>query len=98
MVGMYSVPEISRKAVTGLRAQAGSPWGCRLNTKIVLLVVVVLVASSSKQYCLAQSLNDAAAYLDNVEQEVIRVAAKATENFNNTCGTFLPHLNSRNRI
>lgn len=80
MVGLYSGSEISRKGVEAGRAS---------NSKVVLLVLVVLVAGSSKQYCSAQSLDDAVAYLDNVEQEVMRVAALATENFINTCGTFL---------
>ena len=68
--------------------EVGSPWECAWNGKLVLLVVMVILSGSSKQ-CSAQSSNDAAAYLIGVENDVMRVAAQATANFNNTCGTFL---------
>lgn len=60
---------------------------CRGSRFLLQLVLVLLVAECSDHVCLAQSLNDAKAYLDNVENEVMRVAAQATENFVNTCGT-----------
>lgn len=84
---MFFFSEKSRRWGKGLMVEGDSPWEHRLTVKLVLLVVMVLVAGSS---CLAQSLNDATAFLDNVENEVMRIAAKATENFNNTCGILFP--------
>lgn len=56
----------------------------RLLLLLVLSVALWLLASPLAE---AQSLNDAKAYLDNVESEVMRVAAQATDNFVSTCGT-----------
>jgi hypothetical protein len=51
----------------------------------VNFMVVVLLAMLDVGW--AQSLDDAVAYLNTVEDEVMRVAATATENFVRTCGT-----------
>jgi len=53
------------------------------------VALLLLLVAEVSHVCLAQSLNEATAYLDNVENEVMRVAAKASENFVNTCGRFL---------
>lgn len=61
-------------------------WQCECRWRGVnFMVVVVLLAMLDVGW--AQSLDDAVAYLNNVEDEVMRVAATATENFVRTCGT-----------
>lgn len=62
--------------------------------RFLAMVAALLVISEASHVCSAQSLNEAKAYLDNVESEVMRLAAKASENFANTCGT----LNSSPRL
>ena len=64
-------------------------------TSIVALVLSLIIISTTTlipQVCVtAQSYNDAVAYLNLVEEEVMTVAAKATQNFVATCGTLIPH-------
>lgn len=63
-------------------------------TSIVTLTLLLIIAVTTliPQVCVtAQSYNDAVAYLNMVEQEVMTVAAQATQNFAATCGTSIPH-------
>jgi hypothetical protein len=63
-------------------------------TSIVALILSLIISTTTliPQVCVtAQSYNDAVAYLDLVEEEVMTVAAKATQNFVATCGTLIPH-------
>jgi len=57
-------------------------------TSIVALILSLIISTTTliPQVCVtAQSYNDAVAYLDLVEEEVMTVAAKATQNFVATC-------------
>lgn len=89
MVGIHCGTSISRKGVIGRGAETRysserrRQGQCRLHR--FFLLVVLLLVGKAYDVCWAQSLNDTVAYLDNIEKEVIRVAAKATENFANTC-------------
>ena len=63
-------------------------------TSIVALILSLIISTTTliPQVCVtAQSYNDAVAYLNTVEEEVMTVAAKATQNFVATCGTLIPH-------
>jgi hypothetical protein len=52
-----------------------------VSSTVVVLLLLLLTGS-----CCAQSENDANAYLEQVEREVMQIAAQASVNFLNTCG------------
>lgn len=56
---------------------------------MLLLLQLLAGALQPSQYtwCVAaQNTSEAAIYLNSVEQDVMRLAAQATQNFINTCG------------
>lgn len=64
----------------------------RTSIEALILSLIICTATLIPQVCVtAQSYNDAVAYLNTVEEEVMTVAAKATQNFVATCGTLIPH-------
>ena len=80
---------MKRRDGVSCRLEGRRVWQCECKWQGLDVMVLVVILAISLDVCLAQSLNDAAAYLNNVEDEVMRVAAKATENFVKTCGMII---------
>lgn len=87
--GFESYGETEQQSKLLVRLEMGTK-----RTSIVTLILSLIISTTTliPQVCVtAQSYNDAVAYLNMVEQEVMTVAAKATQNFAATCGTLIPH-------
>lgn len=87
--GFGSYREAEQQSKLLVRLKMGTK---RTSIEALILSLIICTATLIPQVCVtAQSYNDAVAYLNTVEEEVMTVAAKATQNFVATCGTLIPH-------
>jgi len=79
---MVSTAARSRRMQQMVVQSAGGLKMILVSSTVVVLLLLLLLTGS----CCAQSQNQANAYLDQVEKEVMQIAAQASVNFLNTCG------------